>query len=176
VAFVTSDGPAITNTQSVTVTGGGLTWTRVQRAGTRNGVSEIWTARAATALANITVTSTQAAVSNFAQSLTVVSFTGVSAIGASSAGGAATGAPTLSLVAQAAGSLVFGVGNDWDTATARTLGAGQSMVHQFLAPVGDTFWVERATAATTAVGQTVTLNSTAPTADQWNFAMVELRP
>ena len=52
----------------------------------------------------------------------------------------------------AAGSVVYGVGNDWDRAAARTIPAGQTKVHEFLAPTGDTFWVQRLTAAVPASG------------------------
>ena len=125
-------------------------------------------------LTNVTVTSTQA-VGGFQQSLTVITFTGVSAIGASNVNGAVTGAPTVSLVTQAVGSVVYAVGNDWDSATARTIPAGQTKVHEFLAPAGDTFSVQTANGAIAAAGTSVTLNATAPANDQWNFAIIELR-
>ena len=48
----------------------------------------------------------------------------------------------MSLVAQAAASLVYAVGNDFDRAVARTVPAGQTKVHEFFAPTGDTFWVQ----------------------------------
>ena len=180
VALVGSDGPTTgTNTQNMTVSGAGLTWTRVQRAATSRGVAEIWTATAPTALSNVTVTSTQSVTVVLGgpvnQSLTVVAFANASGIGASNIKSAASGAANVSLVAQAAGSLVFGVGNDFDQAIARTVGAGQTKLHEFLAPTGDTFWMQRANAATSAAGVTVTLNDTAPTADQWNFAIVEIK-
>ena len=179
VAFAGSDGPGAANAQTLTITGAGLTWTRVQRAATRSGVAEIWTATAPAILTNVTVTSTQAVVAGgpFNGSLTVIAFTNASAVGASNIGGAATGAPTVSLVAQAAGSVVYAVGNDFDNAIARTLPAGQSKVTgaEFLAPSGDTFWVQFANTPTAAAGATVTLNDTAPTADQWNFAIVEIK-
>ena len=60
VAFAASDGPAAPNAQSLTIAGAGLIWTRVQRAATEFGVAEIWTARAAAALTNVTVSSTVA--------------------------------------------------------------------------------------------------------------------
>src|SRR6185436_203062 len=41
VAFAASDGPNAVNSQTLTISGGGLTWTRVKRAATRYGVSEI---------------------------------------------------------------------------------------------------------------------------------------
>jgi len=42
------------------------------------------------------------------------------------------------LVTTKSNSWVFGVGTDFDKAIARTPWAGQSIVHQDLAPVGDT--------------------------------------
>ena len=175
VAFAASDGPPSVNAQTLTISGGGLVWTRVQRAAdplrcVRN------LDRAGGHRRHQHLGDQHAGFGGFHQSLTVVAFTGVSAIGASAAGGAISGASSLSLVSQAAGSLVYGVGNDWDSATARTLPAGQTMVHQFVdTAVGDTFWVQSVNAATTAVGQTVTVNTTAPTADQWNVAIVEIK-
>jgi hypothetical protein len=180
LAFAASDGPTTgANTQTLTVSGAGLAWTRLQRAATQRGVSEIWTATAPAALSGVTVSSTQSVTvvlgAPVNQSLTVVAFTGASGVGASNTGGAVSGAPTVSLVAQAAGSLVYGVGNDFDRAVARTVPAGQTKVHEFFAPTGDTFWVQSANNPTAAAGATVTLNATAPTTDQWNFAIVELK-
>ena len=68
---------------------------------------------------------------------------------------------------------MYGVGNDWDTATSRTVGAGQAIVHQRLATAGDTFWVEARSAPVASISLTQ-LNDTAPTADQWNYAAVEI--
>ncbi len=72
------------------------------------------------------------------QSLTVVAFTGASGIGASNTASGASGAPTVSLAAQAAGSAFYAIGNDFDCAVARTIPAGQVKVHEFLSPSGDT--------------------------------------
>jgi hypothetical protein len=71
------------------------------------------------------------------------------------------------------GSWVWGVGEDWDRATARTVGPGQTLVDQFLSPSGDTFWTQRQSATTPAAG-TVSINDTAPTADRWDLAIVEV--
>src|SRR6185437_10416766 len=61
VAFAASDGPTTgANTQTLTISGGGLAWTRVARAATSRGVSEIWTATAPAVLSNLTVSSAQA--------------------------------------------------------------------------------------------------------------------
>ena len=60
VALAASDGPpAGTNTQSLTISGGGLTWTRLQRAVAMRGDAEIWDATAPAAM-SLTVRSVQA--------------------------------------------------------------------------------------------------------------------
>jgi len=170
VAFVAADGPT-TSAQSATVSGGGLTWTRVQRSNAQFGTSEIWTAKAANPLANATVTSTLVS-SGFYQSLSVIVFKGALGAGASSARSASSGAPQVSLTSTQAGSWTFGVGNDWDSAVARV--TTQTLWHQFFAPAGDTFWVQSQTAPVSAAGVAVTLGDSAPTTDRWNFAAVEV--
>jgi len=180
VALIGSDGPTTgANTQTLTITGGGLTWTRIQRAATSRGVSEIWTATAAGVLTNATVTSTQLVTTVLGapvnQSLVVVAFKNASAVGATTAASNTSTNATASLVPQATGSVVYGVGNDFDRAVTRTVGAGQTKIHEFLAPTGDTFWMQSLNATTTA-GTSVTLNATAAgAADQWNFAIVEVK-
>jgi len=122
----------------------------------------------------VTVTSTQ---SNgwFHQSLTVVAFVGATGTGASAVASASSGAPTVSLTTTKAGSLVYGVGNDWDRAIARVLGANQTMVHQWVdTAVGDTLWVQPRSSPTAASGTLVTINDTSPTNDRWNLASVEI--
>jgi hypothetical protein len=174
LAFVASDGPSGTAKQSATVSGAGLTWTLVKRANSRSGDAEIWAAPASKALTNVTVTSTPA-VQGYDQALTVVSMERSGGIGASVSGGAANGAPSVSLTTTGAASLVYGVGNDWDAAVARTVGANQVLLRQFLdTKTGDTFWSQDTGQATGPAGSGVTLNDTAPTADQWNLAAVEI--
>ena len=174
LAFVASDGPAGAGKQSAAVSGAGLTWTLVKRANSQSGDAEIWSAKAPTALNNVTVTSAPA-VSGYDQSLTVIAMQMSEGIGASVVGGAASGAPSVSLKTTEEGSLVYAVGNDWDAATARTLGPNQMMLHQFLdTGTGDTFWSQYTGQITGAAGESVTLNDTAPTSDQWNMAAVEI--
>ncbi len=71
---------------------------------------------------------------------------------------------------------LFVVGNDWDNATARTVPSNQTMVHQYLATIGDTYWVQRLTSPTPTVGTVVTINDTAPTGDRYNLTIVEVLP
>jgi len=168
---------AAPNINVVGVSGGGLTWTLVRRSNSQQGASEIWKAFATASLTNATVTANLSK-SGAAASLTVVAFAGVNVtapVGAVGGGGAATGAPTASLTTQGANSWVFGVGNDWDGPVARTVGAGQAMVHQYLSPTEDTFWVQRQNATVQPAGTVVVVNDTAPTNHQWNLSIVEIR-
>jgi len=172
VAFATASGPAAGG-QTLTITGGGLTWTRVARANATPGLADVWRASSPTALSNVSVTSTPS-VSTYTQSLTVVTFAGAAGTGASATAGT-TGAPSVSLTATAAGSLVYAVANDWDGAIARTLGPNQALTHQWLSTAtGDTYWVQNTTTRTASAGSVVQLNDTAPTADRFNIAAVEI--
>lgn len=179
IALASSDGPTTgLNDQFLTISGAGLTWRRVARAAVQRGVAEIWTATAPSILANATVTSTQSVPTVLGlpanQSLTVLAFTGAAGVGASATANGITGAPRVSLVTQGAGSAVVGVGIDFDQAIPRTVPAGQTSLHEFLAPSGDTMWMQRLNGTTGLAGSTVVLNDTAPTTDQWNFAGVEI--
>ncbi|HEY4990778.1 MAG TPA: Ig-like domain-containing protein, partial [Nakamurella sp.] len=176
MAYVAADGPNAGGAQSATVSGAGLSWGLVKRSNGQPGDAEIWTATAAGTLAGATVTSTLAS-AGFDQQLTVVTYAGAAGVGSSAVRSAATGAPSVGLTASTAGSLVYGVGNDYDTATARTIGAGQSVVNQWLdTSSGDTFWAQRTVAGSTAAGQAIAIDDPAPTGDHWNLAAAEIKP
>jgi hypothetical protein len=181
LAFVATDA----NSSGITVsgvTGAGLTWSLVKRTNTQLGTAEIWRAFAPTTLASATVTATLS--QSVAASITVVTFTGADAtgmggsgaIGAASTNNANPGAPTASLITTRSNSWVFGVGNDWDNGIGRTIGANQTMVHQYLATIGDTYWVQRQTSTTPTAGSTVTINDAAPTTDRYNLSICEILP
>jgi len=180
LALVATDYLTGSNTTVTGVSGGGLTWTLVLRTNTQSGSAEIWRAFAAVHLSNVTVTATLS--QSVISSITVMSFTGVNtagtngsgAIGATAGKSAATGAPSATLTSTGSNSLVLGVGNDFDNATARTLGAGQSLIHQYLTPTGDTYWVQMLTSPVAASGTSVTINDTAPTKDRYNLSIVEV--
>src|SRR6185295_1617142 len=118
VALAASDGP-VSGGQTLTVSGAGLTWSLARRANARLGTSEIWTATAASVLSNVTVSSTQR-FAGFRQSLTVVAFDRTNGVGAAANAGGANGAPSVGVATTRAGSVIVGVGNDWDRAIART--------------------------------------------------------
>jgi hypothetical protein len=182
LAFVATDYLSGANTTVNSVSGAGLTWVLVVRTNKQSGSSEIWRAFAQTALSNVSVTAnlSQAVIS----SLTIVSFSGVDssgvagagAIGTTTAASAASGAPTAKLSTTRNNSWVFGVGNDYDQAIARTPGSGQTLVHQYLTPAGDTYWVQMQATSTPLSGTAVTINDTAPTSDRYNLSIVEVLP
>lgn len=108
--------------------------------------------------------------------MTVVALVGVSSatpVGATAIASAASGAPTATLNTVGWNSLVFAVGTDWDKAIGRTVGPNQVLVHQYLASVGDTYWVQEINGAVPSPG-VVTINDTAPTTDRFDFAVVEI--
>jgi chitodextrinase len=177
VAFLASDGPSSGALSFSSVSGGGLTWRLRQRTNTRAGTAEIWQAAAPSTLNNVVVTATRSS-GAWQGAMNVAAFTGaeLSTLGAVGTGNAATGAPTASLTTTRANSWVWGVGVDWDSATARTLGSGQTQVDQYLGPSGDTYWTQRRTATTPAAGTSVVINDTAPATDRWNLSLVEITP
>jgi hypothetical protein len=183
LAFVSASDAAggKASVSSISNTGGALTWVRVLRTYVQGGTAEIWRAFAGAQLTGtVTVTLNRTVP---ASSVTVMSFTGVAttgtngsgAIGATASANSVAGAPTASLVTTRANSWVFGVGDDPDSAVARTVGPNQTMLHQYLAPNGDTFWVQRMDGKFPVAGTTVTINDVAPATDHYNLSIVEIR-
>jgi hypothetical protein len=180
LAFISADDVSSPNTTVTKVTGAGLTWVLVQRTNVQSGTAEIWRAFSTSPLSAVTVTATLS--QRVASSITVMGFSGVNtsgvngsgAIGAVGTGNGKPGAPTATLVTMGNGSLVLGVGNDWDNAITRTPGTGQTVVHQYFAPVGDTYWVQVQNSPTPLSGTSVTINDTAPTGDRYNLSIVEV--
>jgi hypothetical protein len=182
LAYVATDYISGTNTTVTNVTGAGLNWVLAVRTNTQGGTSEIWRAFATSTLSNVNVTATLS--QSVASSITVMSFKGVDttgtsgsgAVGAIGTGNASTGAPSASLVTTRNNSWVFAVGNDYDNAIARTVGTGQSLVHQDLSPSQDTYWVQMQNSPTAWSGTNVTINDSAPTSDRFNLSLCEVLP
>jgi hypothetical protein len=179
LAFVSSDATAA-NVTVTAMSGAGVNWTMVKRTNTQLGTSEIWRAFAPTTVSGATVSATLS--QSVQASISIVTFTGVDtsgvggsgAIGATGTGNAKPGAPTAQLTTTRNNSWVFGVGNDYDRAAARTAGANQVLVHQFLSSSGDTYWVQRQNTTTPTSGTVVTINDTAPTNDRYNLSTCEI--
>ena len=182
VALISTDYLGGANTTVKSVSGGGLTWVLVVRTNAQSGSSEIWRAFAPTGLSGVSVTATLS--QKVQSSMTVMSFSGVDpsgtngsgAIGAVSGGNASSGAPNASLITTRNNSWVIGVGNDFDRAVARTPGAGQTVAHQYLTSVGDTYWVQMQTGPAPVSGTNVSINDTAPTTDSYNLSICEILP
>jgi hypothetical protein len=182
LAFISTDYLSGTNTTVQSVSGGGLSWGLVVRTNAQSGSSEIWRAFAPSALSSASVTATLS--QKVLSSMTVMSFTGADpsgtngsgAIGAVASGNASSGAPSTTVVTTRNNSWVFGVGNDFDNAIARSVGAGQSLVHQYLSSAGDTYWVQMQTNPTPLSGSSVTISDTAPTTDRYNLSICEVLP
>ncbi len=180
LAFIATDYKSGANTTVQSVSGAGLTWVLAVRTNTQSGTSEIWRAFATAPESRVSVTATLS--QKVVASLTVMSFTGVDstgtngsgAIGAIASSSSKSGAPSAKLVTTRNNSWVFGVGNDTDQAIARTPGAGQAIVHQYLSTVGDAFWVQSQSAPTVASGSSVAINDLAPTTDAFNLSIVEI--
>ncbi|HKU35990.1 MAG TPA: galactose oxidase-like domain-containing protein, partial [Paenarthrobacter sp.] len=175
LAFISSDGPSTASSARIaSVTGAGLTWTLRQRSNTQPGTAEIWQAVAPGPLSNATVTATQAS-GTWQAAMTVVAFRGAdTTTGATLGANAPSGAPTATLTTTRSGSWVWGVGTDWSNPISRTPGPNQTRVDQYLAPAGDTYWVQRQNSTTPANGTAVTINDTSPTSDRWDLAIIEI--
>jgi hypothetical protein len=178
VAFLTSDGPGTGGSQSFSsVAGGGMAWTLRQRTNAQPGTAEIWAAVASNPLTNVTVTANRSS-GAYVGSMTVVAFSGAdtTTAGAMGSGNGPSGAPSASLTTTRAGSWVWGVGDDYDQALGRTVGGGQTLFDQYLAGVGDTYWVQSQTAPGKPASSPVTLSDTAPTTDHWDLSTIEITP
>jgi outer membrane biosynthesis protein TonB len=180
LAYVATDYTSGANTTVTNVTGAGLQWVLVVRTNTQGGTSEIWRAFATSILTGVNVSASLS--QSVASSLTVTTFknvdtsgtSGSGAVGAIGTGNASAGAPTASLVTTRNNSLVVGVGNDYDGAIARTPATGQSLIHQYLATVGDTYWVQMQNTSTPWSGTSVLINDSAPSADRFNLSLCEV--
>ncbi|MEO8630435.1 MAG: DUF4082 domain-containing protein, partial [Betaproteobacteria bacterium] len=169
LAFVGADGPS-TGGQTAIVSGTGLTWTLIRRANAQLGTSEVWQARAPAAMTGLTVTA-KAVKTGFNVSVYVVALQGTDGVGVSAAASGRNTAPSVTLQTTKAGSLIYGVGNDWDRPAARTIGTNQILDYQWLdTKTGDAYWVQNETyPPLIPIGASVTLNDTAPVTDRWNF-------
>jgi hypothetical protein len=172
VATVGADGPQ--TAQTATVSGAGLTWTRANRANTKPGDSEIWTATAPSTLTNATVTATTSK-TGYDVALSVLTIQGAAGVGATGATGNKGTNASVTMTAQASGSLGIAVGNDYDSAAARTLPSGQALSSQWIdSATGDTYWTQYTTGAGPAAGKPLTLSATSPSSDRWNMAGIEV--
>ena len=177
LAFVATDYISGPNTTVTSVSGGGLTWVLVVRSNAQAGTSEIWRAFAPARLTNVDGHGDHLAGGHVVDHRDElhrcrhVRDQRLRRDRRHRQRNSSYGAPSASLVTTRNNSMVFGVGNDYDNAIARTLGTGQTLMHQYLTSVGDTYWVQRRTSPTPLAARAVTINDTAPTSDRYNLSI-----
>lgn len=163
-----------------TVTGGGLTWTRIIQKTTGGAYSEIWSTYAPTILNAVTVTATSTNAGD-TMGLAVLSFINadtsagrLSAFGATNSASATSNAPSVALTTTRAGSYVIACGNDFSTGATVTAGAGQTLIYQYQTASSDALWATWQTAGATESKVSVTSNSSLSASDAWNIVAVEV--
>jgi hypothetical protein len=172
VAYVSADGPA-KGGQSVTVSGSGLTWTRVDQETGAAGDAEVWMAHAGT-LKHVNVTA-KAKIGGYRLFLEDVSYQNATGIGAHKGFSSASGAPSGTITTTQGNSWVWAVGFDWLHATPRKVGSGQTLFSQNLdSSAQNTYWTQSTTSPTPVAGTPVTINDTAPTTDPYDLVLVEI--
>lgn len=169
------------------VSGGGLTWAVLAKktldsasyggAGTEGGVY-LWWAYAAAAPGSITVSDARSGGGGgWNHLLRVLVFTGAeqSPAGAIAAASSSSGLPSASLITTADNSWVWAESSDWAAAGLGTVGSGQTMDSED--DVGGQYsahvWGQ--TATTVVAGTSVTCNLTAPTGQQFDMLVYEVR-
>jgi hypothetical protein len=172
VAFVSSQGP-VTDGQSATVTGAGLSWRLVKRASSAAGAVEIWAANAPHVLVGAAVRA-RAAAPRSAQQLTVIALEGVDGVGASSSGSGASGSPSVDLRTTKSTSLVFALA-DAGSGAGRALPRGWVHLDDWTGGSGRTgSWTQFSNQPTGAAGTAVKVTGGEPTMSPWDMVAVEL--
>lgn len=211
VAFIASDsgqgpeqgGPPLDGS-ILSVTGGGLTWTRQATAHLavtgEPGIAEIWTAFSKEPVAPFTVTVTRdnsTGANTYCDNWSggtgpdicnamvyIEAITGADPadpVGATAVAGIGPrsgkpGAVSVALTTTRPGSWVEGVGTDWSESAPRILAAGQTMLHEDVSsPNVDNYWAQRIAGAIAIPGP-VSLATTAPIDHDCNLAAIEILP
>jgi RHS repeat-associated protein len=174
VVALASANTATTGAQ-LTVSGGGLAWTKVVRAdGTANsGTAEIWTARATGSLSGLSVQATSSAPFSAAQ-ITVMVLGNAAGVGATGTGGTSSNYLTAPLTPTSPGSLLLAVGNN-PSSVVRAPATDQVSLHDLSLgnPSSGDLWVERKGGVTSGTAQTYFAEINASAA---NLAAVEIIP
>jgi hypothetical protein len=173
VAFVAANGPS-TAKQTVTVSGGGLTWYRISRQNPTGSDTEVWVALPSSTLHATAVTATSA-IKGYDVVLAVEAFHNASGVGPESFTTATTGAPKATLKTAASNTWVFAIGVDWSKYAPPTAASGQLVISQLNAPGGKTAWLQATNAPTPRAGTTVTISDTHPTTDPYDLMLVGIQ-
>jgi hypothetical protein len=177
LALVGTDGPTGTGRQLVSgITGGGLSWQRAVSGPGTAGNAEIWYAMATQPIQDLRV-SVRRALANYHGFLELASVAGADPAAPVAAVGRAAGhdsAPVAALTPRSPGSLLFAVGNAFDTASQPAPAAGQRLLGSLVdKATGDTFWATTVTAATAGLAN---LGLTAPNTGRWTAVAAAVQP
>ncbi len=171
------------NEATVSVSGGGLTWTNVlnqhDNVPSDGGLISVWTAREPSTFPTsaTTVTSTISGNGGWAQTLNVTAYAGASGIGQTGfANGSAASSPSLTITPQQTGSWVSTAGYDAGSTTTVTPGAGEVLDASAQDNVDLTEMWSQHTTTTTTAGTPVTVGDTLSPAGVWDLGAVEIMP
>jgi hypothetical protein len=177
------------NADGTVTSTGGLSWSLAGRksvnAGSTNGAgtdgcTEIWVANTTTAPGSMTVTDTRGdglSGSGAEHILKVEVFTGAESpwAGAITGTSSTSGLPSASVTTTQANSWVFASSSDWSAGGVGTVGSGQTMIDEDDVAGQYDAHIWRQTSTTGSSGTNVTMNLTAPAAEQYNELAIEIR-
>lgn len=167
-------------TQTVTISGGGLTWGQIKRSAVQTGAVEMWGAYSTNILSAATITATWSAAT--VGTMTIVSFLNADASASVgniviSSNSATTQPLGANLTAFRDRSWFWGGGVDWTAATARTLLGNQVKIKENVdAGTGDTDWIQCTQQLVPERGVNVRLGTSAPNTITGNFVACEVQP
>lgn len=177
IAYVTLDTQWPLNVGGVSVSGGGLTWSRAAQGDTHAGTVEIWQAYSNAPLTNTTVTATLKNWPFFHGSLTVSTFTGAGTkVGATATSEEnSKSLPSVTLTTTKANSIVWADALDHDHATI-VPDSGQTLDHQYIDKSdNETFWVQN-TGSISKLGSKVSIGDSSPKTNPWDLLAIEIVP
>lgn len=175
LAFVSADGPRSSSSPGAqrvaSVTGGGLTWTLVNRSNDTGGTAEVWQAHATSLIFGAEVTA-KFAKDDFDGSITVAAFANTpGAVDVSAAASGKSGAASATVTVSPGSAQVWAVGHDGSHAATPVPLLDQEVVHAFSDHRGaDTFWTERSNF--NYGGADVTIGLSKPTTGRWQLVAV----
>lgn len=171
VAFVSWEGPPSSH-DTITVSGGGLSWTRRVQAAIQEGNAEIWTATSPSPLASSAITASRTG-GAYEGMLSVIATQGTTGVGAVQSANGTVEPQSLVITTTSPSSWVVAVGEDADQGVTHTATSGQAkMSESVVAGVGD-FWTQKD--VNVPLGN-LTMHTTGPTGSgRWNYAAVELK-
>jgi hypothetical protein len=171
VALVGARGPAAGG-QTVTVSGGGLTWHLAGREDAGQGDAEIWTATASGVLTAVSVKAA-AKTSGFTVTMTIVALKNVTGTGALAKSTAKNVGPKVTIKTTHMNALVIAMGDDWAHSVTPKPVAGQYLVSRVVDST-DTFWAQATNPLVATAGTSVGMADTTPTTDPFDLIALEV--